>query len=67
MKKVMTEMQKREIKELAKEHCDALIAYGTDMHVKGVYKGAIIGVIGMTIGYAISLTTMSLKYKSETK
>lgn len=50
-KKLITEDQKREIEKLAENHCDALIAYGADMHRRGIIRGAICTYIGLAVGY----------------
>ena len=54
MNKIITELQKQEIEELAINHNKALIAYGADMYRSGLIKGAIIGSIGAATGIAIS-------------
>lgn len=59
MRNIITDEQKREIEELAKEHFDALIAYGADLHREGIKKGAIMvamfSVIGFTIEHCIRM------------
>lgn len=53
MSKLITDVQKHEIEELAVEHSEALIAYGADMHGRGMFKGFAIGVAGVIVGYVI--------------
>lgn len=53
MSKLITDAQKHEIEELAVEHSEALIAYGADMHSRGMFKGFVVGVVGVLIGYTI--------------
>jgi len=47
---VITEAQKREIENLAKEHSDALIAMGADMYRHGILRGALWTLAGVSIG-----------------
>lgn len=54
MKPLITESQKREIGALAVEHSDALIAMGADLYRQGLIKGAIIGGLSVTAGFAVS-------------
>lgn len=55
MKPVINERQKREIGALAVEHSDALIAMGADLYRQGLIKGAIIGGLGVTTGFVVSI------------
>lgn len=53
MKPVITLAQQLEVCELAKEHGDALVAYGADLYRRGLFRGTIIGAAGVLIGIAI--------------
>ena len=64
MKPVINERQKREIGALAVEHSDALIAMGADLYRRGLIKGAIIGGLGVTTGFVVSIIRSA---KKETK
>lgn len=64
MKPVINEKQKREIGALAVEHSDALIAMGADLYRQGLIKGAIIGGLGVTTGFIVSIFR---SVKKETK
>lgn len=55
MKPVINEKQKTEIGALAVEHSDALIAMGADLYRQGLIKGAIIGGLGVTTGFVVSI------------
>lgn len=67
MSKIITEVQKHEIEELANNgHAEALIAYGADLYRQGIYKGAIIGIAGLTIGYAIYKIEKVIRTKTKT-
>ena len=55
MKTVINESQKREIGALAVEHSDALIAMGADLYRQGLIKGAIIGGLGVSTGFVVSM------------
>ena len=54
MNKLITELQKQEIEELAINHNEALIAYGADMYRSGLIKGAIMASIGAATAITIS-------------
>lgn len=54
MKKLITTEQELEIVELAKDHKDAIIAFGADMYRDGLIKGAIVTCIGVLTGMAVT-------------
>lgn len=54
MKKyIITKEQMCEIAELATEHWDALVAYGSDMYRNGLLKGGTIAIAGIITGNVI--------------
>ena len=55
MSKLITKEQKCEIAELAKEHKDALVAFGETMYRDGIIKGGI-----SIIGAYVAATVISL-------
>lgn len=61
MFKLITEEQKCEIAELAKEHKDALAAFGGTMYRDGLIKGGIIVVAGCVAGTVIKLIVDDIK------
>lgn len=61
MKPAINEEQKREIGILAVEHSDALIAMGADLYRQGLIKGAIIGGLGVTTGFVVSIIRSAKK------
>ena len=56
MKKVITELQKKEIELLAGDHLEALVAYGGDMYRSGLIHGFVWTAAGALIGVGIKLT-----------
>lgn len=50
MKKLITVEQENEIVELAKDHNDALVAFGADMYRDGMLKGGLVALVGVGLG-----------------
>lgn len=68
MKKIITELQKKEIEALAENHLDALVAYGGDMYRQGLNHGCIWTVIGMFIGAGVCIAAdCIIKHKKSKK
>lgn len=65
MLKVITELQKHEIEQLATDHADALIAFGADLYRKGLIKGVIIGACGMFVGAIVRAFVDEVKGENE--
>lgn len=63
MKCFITENQQKEIVMLSKDHWDALVAFGADVHSDGLIQGAIIGASGAFLGIAVSKAVRFIRYK----
>ena len=62
-KKCITEEQIIEIENMAKEHFDAVVAYGADMYRQGIVKGATLAAAGIATGVTSSIVWMIIKNK----
>ena len=67
MKKLITTAQEVELSNLAKDHADALIAFGADMYRSGMLKGSIVTCIGVLSASAIFSIIEVVKFKKENK
>ena len=63
----MTNNQYDELKELVKDHAEAIAAFGNELLNYGMMKGAIAGCLGSYLGIGITLSAFYIAKKIKSK